>query len=615
MSEQLWSMSTTIREAERIVGFLKTAIEMEGEEWTKPNQEKFQVLLIKNRQYLNDPENGQIYNKLNEEQCNILKNKEIAMTYEQARGIFDSKNYKDPPMRGRQSMSPLVKLGLVFIIPNEDSSGKKKGEKYIYISSVGKKLALGEISFDNFMLDCLLKYQYPNPLESSYTNWNTKPFINVLRLIKRVNELCEESGETPKGISKIEFGIFCLSLKSYLDVDNTARNLLAFRNELKNLPAENQDTYIEKFINSYLKEFNNPIKNTREYTDNMIRYVRLTKYIYIRGKYNHTYVDLEPRRMTEINSILENDNGAALDFSEEEWIKYMGTYNSYVRPFETSEKLTHIANDIISEIGILETELNINLTAYTLSNEINSLKEMISELRLYRTDLQNLIMRKEYHQHIDKIDEAITALNDIVTHNKAALTKKYSIELEKWANVALNILDDAVTIHPNAPVGDDNEPIYTAPSGVADIECIYDSFVSICEVTMLTNRDQWFNEGQPVMRHLRGFENQHLDKPGYCLFVAPSLHVDTINTFYMAVKYEYENQKQRIVPITISQLIMLLKTTKQLLESGKKLSHLMIKKLFDSCVKLDDIAGSSAWREHIGFTLSDWANKLIENIA
>ena len=40
----------------------------------------------------------------------------------------------------------------------------------------------------------------------------------------------------------------------------------------------------------------------------MIRYIRLTKYIYIRGKYVHTYIDLEPRRMTELNSILENDD-------------------------------------------------------------------------------------------------------------------------------------------------------------------------------------------------------------------------------------------------------------------------------------------------------------------
>ena len=55
--EQLWSISTTIREAERITGFLKTALEINGEEWDAQTQAKFQILLVKNRQYLNDPDN------------------------------------------------------------------------------------------------------------------------------------------------------------------------------------------------------------------------------------------------------------------------------------------------------------------------------------------------------------------------------------------------------------------------------------------------------------------------------------------------------------------------------------------------------------------------------
>ena len=59
--EQLWSISTTIREAERITGFLETALEVNGEQWNAQTQAKFQILLVKNRQYLNDPDNSQIY--------------------------------------------------------------------------------------------------------------------------------------------------------------------------------------------------------------------------------------------------------------------------------------------------------------------------------------------------------------------------------------------------------------------------------------------------------------------------------------------------------------------------------------------------------------------------
>lgn len=182
--------------------------------------------------------------------------------------------------------------------------------------------------------------------------------------------------------------------------------------------------------------------------------------------------------------------------------------------------------------------------------------------------------------------------------------------MEKWANVALNIIDDAEFIQPNYSVGDDNEPLYTAASGKPDIECFYEGFASICEVTMLTSRDQWYNEGQPVMRHLRDFEDKHSEKSGYCLFVAPKLHKDTINTFYMSVKYEYEGRSQRIIPITISQLNKILKTVKVRLVNGKPFSHMNIKELYDCCINLSNVGNSSAWLEHINSCIDLWMRSL-----
>ena len=63
---------------------------------------------------------------------------------------------------------------------------------------------------------------------------------------------------------------------------------------------------------------------------------------------------------------------------------------------------------------------------------------------------------------------------------------------------------------------------------------------------MLNGRDQWHNEGQPVMRHFRDFENASVLNDNYCLFIAPKLHRDTINTFWFSVKYEYEGTKYNI---------------------------------------------------------------------
>lgn len=598
--DSLWSMSTTIREAERILGFLRVAALLDGEKWDSENQQKFQILLIQNHQYLSDTDNTQVRNKLNETQIKALKEWDKKMSYKMAESIFKSKQYLDPAMRGRQSMSPLVKLGLIFY-----------DNKIVRISDKGKKLLDGVITFEEMILDSLLKYQYPNPTDKGFQGWNTKPFINALRLIKRVNEKCEKKGWKIKGISSKEFGIFVLSLKRYNDIDHVTDLLLDFRQKRDKLKTlREKDIFTDDYCRKYLIDFNNPVKNCKEYTDNMIRYFRMTKYIYLRGKYDNTFIDLEPRRITEINSILENDNGECEKFTLEEWNQYMGSYGGYFLPFESMETLSLIASEILTEISSMESILHIPVKHYDIPKEIGELKRLIKELREYRTYLQNLIIKQTVHRDLNKIDETIESLSDIHRHNTNKLAKRLSIELEKWANVALNILNDAKYIKPNSPVGDDNEPTYTAPNGVPDIECFYENFNAICEVTMLTGRDQWYNEGQPVMRHLRAFENKHSILPSYCLFIAPSLHKDTINTFYIAVKYEYEGIRQKIIPITITQLKNILLTIKRILETKRSFSHQDIQKLYEVCTDMTNIGNSTQWIEKINMEIENWSKEI-----
>jgi len=585
--EQLWSMSTTLREAERIIGFAKTAYEMNGEVWSKQNQVKYQVLLIKNRYYLS-PENTQSLNGLNTHQIALLSDINHELTYEEARGIFIAKNYEDPPMRGRQSMSPLKKLGLVYIENNK-----------IYCTDICEKLIKGQISIEEFMFDSLLKYQYPNPMEEGYRDWNTKPFINTLKLIKTVNELVALDGGDPKGISTVEFGIFALSLKDYGDVDDVAKKIIEFRCLYHSLPTEDRQDFVFNYIDTYLNEFNNPRKNCFEYTDNMVRYLRLTKYVFLRGKYSNTYIDLEPRRMIEINALLEFDDGRAKEFTLEEWYDFIGTYGTYILPFETTEALKTIATSIFEENNKLKAELDIETEPIYLFGNTDDLKTQIFELREERTYLQNLEIKYDYHGNLDKIDEAISSLNDILSRNKVNLRKKFSIELEKWANIALNIINDSIRIKPNTKVGDDNEPIFTAPAGVPDIECYYETFNSICEVTMLVGRDQWYNEGQPVMRHLRSFEDNNAEKESYCIFIAPKMHDDTLNTFLMANKYGYDGQKQKIIPISIRQLTILLSKVKKSLFRGEIFTHRDFKKILDDCLPVETINTTIGWMSHV----------------
>lgn len=589
----LWSASTTMRNPERAYLFLKTASEIEGRVWDNETQIVYQSLLIKNRYYKPTKKN------LSQKQIDILEDLHYEMSYEEARDIFDSKGYVDAPMRGRTSFDPIEKLGLVSL-----EYDRKVHENRVTITELGRQFLENKVALEDVVFSNLLKFQYPNPLSRDCKNYNTKPFINTLRLIKKVNELCLLRGEKAKGVSKDEFGIFVLSIKSYKEVDEKAEKLLEYREAMRKCGTEEEkEIFRTGFVEDYLSGFADPVNNTREYADNIIRYLRLTKYIYIRG--GGYYVDLEPRRRVEIDALLESDDGSAKSFTFEAYKRYISDYHAYVLPFETLEKLSEIAQGIVAEIHALEETLGRSGTVYALADKAEELKPQISFLRAERAKLQGLKLKADY-QEISRIDEAVDALNHI-----RSLHMKPSIALEKWVSIALHIINDALLIKPNAPMGDDNEPTFTAPPGVADIECLYEGFGLVCEVTMLMGRDQWFNEGQPVMRHLRDFEEAHREQPSYCIFVAPSLHADTLNTFWTAVKYEYQGKKQKIVPLTIVQLVSILQGIREGKGRNRRITKDDMVSLYEACTNISEVPDSTKWNAHITEKIEEWKSRCI----
>jgi len=173
-----WSITTTLRNPERLRDFLIVLKQLENCKWDLESQRKYQILLIKERVY--GYGSNQFYNGLSQEQIDLIDDQTKIITFEQAETIFNVKNYEDPSMRGRQSINPLKKFGLVVV----------KDEK-ICITSLGKLFLkddfdLGEIFFKSF-----IKWQIPNPDSDDYKledGYNIEPFVGVLHLIQRVNE-------------------------------------------------------------------------------------------------------------------------------------------------------------------------------------------------------------------------------------------------------------------------------------------------------------------------------------------------------------------------------------------------------------------------------------------
>lgn len=600
-----WSISTTVRNPERIRDFLKVLKRLEGQEWTRETQRRYQIMLIQYKVYGYGSQ--QFYNGLSQNHFQLMSTLE-PISFNDAKEILESKNYEGGgDMRGRQSFNPLEKMGLAFL----------DNENKIRISAVGNYFLQDDYDLGNVFFKSFLKWQLPNPDSRDFRKedgFNINPFIASLKLIFLVNKKWEKLGNNPVGMNKKEFSLFVPTLINYSNIETVAEEVIKLRAKLKKLKTDKKE-YFEKFSKEYLKNFldsedsrlvNAALKNTREYTDNIIRYFRLTRYIYIRG--NGFYVDLEPRRSIEVISLLETYSGAAIEFeTRDEYIKYLSNMALPVLPWDTSEKLGKIAKNLIEEIKNLEKIVNITklkeIPLAKLTKE--QLKGHIEELRSVRRRLQEDINYKE-SQELENIREYIEILKE-----KIYAMDNRPLALEKYITFALNALNDALEIKPNYPVGDDNEPTNTAPAGKPDIECFYKTFNSICEVTLLRNRSQWFNEGQPVMRHLRDFEEKNPDKKTICLFVAPALHIDTIETFWNSINHGYRGRRQKIIPLSLKQFVELLEVLVKFKEGNKIFSHEKLYALYAEILDLRDISHSDEWIKAIPNRLKNWKREAL----
>lgn len=602
-----WSISTTLRNPNRLRDFLIVLSDLEDFHWDKKIQEKYQILLIQKRVY--GYKRPQFYNGLAQEYIEIIDDPNREITYKEAEMIFYSKNYTDPPMRGRQSFNPLKKFGFAVI-----KDGKVK------LTNLGHRFLDDNFDIGEIFLNSFLKWQLPNPYSNNYKSsdgYNIKPFIGVIHLIDKVNQMSLFAGETGKGISRQEFSLFCPTLVNYGDIDHYANTIFSIRRTMKNLSRDEQkkswtcfsEDFAGKFINSTnKKQIKQLLKNLLDYGDNTIRYFRMTRFFYLRG--GGFYLDLEPRRNIEIRNLIEFDNARSIAFENEDlYIDFISDIKKPIFPWQTIEKLNLIANDILQDIRVYEKKLDFKKTMLQdmQKGTETDLKELIQDLRKYRRELQNRELYLE-SQKVKNITKYITTLKNIFQEEDR------SIVLEKFIMLGLCALNDAVRIKPNYPVGDDNEPTFTAPANIPDIECFYDCFNSICEVTMLRGRDQWYYEGQPVMRHLRDFEKLNKDKDVFCLFIAPKIHRDTLNTFWIAVKYEYEGIKQKIIPFTIENFIGLLRTLIDLKEKGKKLKHMDLFMLYSEVLQATHKHNTSdEWLKDIPKIIQVWHKRIVND--
>lgn len=569
-----WSLSTTVRNPERVVPFIKAMEQFEGLAFGEETQIDYFKALIKAKAYkpeglpkkfiemYEDPE------RFTDEEINEL----LSNVHYKNKQYNDDQN-KIYAFRARTAVGNLNKMGLCIA---REAIGDVK------ITELGRQLINEECTFVDVMFRYFLKWQLPNPAESGYKGFNINPFIVTLHVINKVNKIEKSNGNKAKGISKEEFGLFVVTLIDYCNIDETVNNIIMYRAECKKSDDKIKYTdalFIREVAEIYSientdnKELDKKVNNLYDYADSAIRYFRKTGLIYYRGA--GRYVDLSPTRIIEIQRLLLEFDGSAKEFTDvDEYIEYLSDINKPILPWETKESLleihTNLKNNLIDtmehinnvypgqslhQFDINEVEIDSKDNETFIKNKIVILREWTSLINLDKSILQE--------RSLENLNGYIHELNTLAKRKKAK-DGNGPLNLEWYTSLSLMALDDAEEIKPNLLLGDDNIPLFTAPGKCPDIECKYKDFNLVTEVTLLKARDQWYAEGQPVMRHLREFEERYPDKETFCLFIAPTVHRDTINTFWMSIKMGYEGIVQKIVPLTIDQYTKVLKLVLEL---------------------------------------------------
>ncbi len=275
-----------------------------------------------------------------------------------------------------------------------------------------------------------------------------------------------------------------------------------------------------------------------------------------------------------------------------DYLEYMGNPDVPELPWQSSEKLCILIQD-------LQEQFKRSGFAAGVSNrmleEAPSPFSTRNELERWLHELRNLLRVQTITAHQQRNKWQASVLNDLQgTLRMLQRRRKQRLEpadLEKLIADILTAIDDAEDISPNYPMDDLGNPISHAPGNRPDIECHYRGFRLVVEVTLDSSKNQWFREGQPVMRHLREFEDRYVDLPIFCLFLAPRVHQDTYSQFWFAVRYEYNGRPQKIVPMDFHQFGQVLDAITQHLQKHGQFASAQLLQLLSNSVTISGLEG------------------------
>ena len=351
--------------------------------------------------------------------------------------------------------------------------------------------------------------------------------------------------------------IFGLQLVDFREFDTIVKKI----NQFRIAKARNEGNYKKfraEYINRELKEIyrsditsgntrtrqtkvssienflNTKSSNMRDYADACIRYLRATAIVNISqlGK----SISIIPEKVQEVDYFLQNtDRAPCFIDNEDQYVSYLG--NSKLPALFTDNR------------ELLEQRIRTEFPQVQISSSatLMELKDIfVDELEKRKNQLitDQVTEIKDYRQY----EEISSTFDQIIA--KSLYDSPLMLEWNTWR--AMTMLDGG-KIKANLKFDDFGNPMSTAQGNMADIVCDYKDFGLTVEVTMQSGQKQYETEGEPVTRHLAKFKRE-IEKPAYCLFIAPNINDSCKAHFYALhkINIQFYGGTSTIVPLPLS---------------------------------------------------------------
>ena|GEM_PF-4041798 len=441
----------------------------------------------------------------------------------------------------------------------------------------------------NTLLRQLLKWQYPDHQHQG-TRWPSAdfaifPFISTSRLILSLD-----------GLTREEISLFCFTMRRTEDAAATAEAIRAYRDRRgrhtgRTGKARAAHAIYEAAKARYVAEGRRVVvRSTNDYADALIRSFRYTGLFSVRG----SRVVVATGREHELEELVYVRGAAAvsapsiqLSFGQDPPVRlaeprplfpdyddsvvfyaYYGAAGQPVLPWETRERMAALARSLDTQVADLrqrETRLRAGRTVLAgpqlgaaLPEAYDSLARVVDTLRDEKQRLERTIFTLEARSP-DRLREALAFYQTIL--DRDVIDPPTYLEWNTWR--VFLALAGANEIIPHLQLDDDLQPLNPAQGNQPDLEIDYGEFLVVAEATLRTGADQRQAEARPVTRHVLDAQRRYNDPFGrrdarsvYGLFVAPRIHPDTANDFFVALKYRViERQQIAAIPFTIRQLV------------------------------------------------------------